>query len=186
MATFKVRVGRLDRMGRGCESSRWNSPRRQRRCFDVAAPFCRRRRNASDSFMPLLRWATSFFCTDMTDLHRFLEGLTLPEAHREALQWFHEHRDQEVAWPSPRPSGIFLVNRAKGIHKPVGSAYALSVRESLGAPYQDRAPSMRPTAAGLISTSKSSPIRINATQCSPTAPCSRVNATGSRWVSFDK
>ncbi|MFK3739704.1 hypothetical protein [Massilia sp. TN1-12] len=77
----------------------------------------------------------------MTDLHRFLEGLIgLSEAHREALQWFHAHRDQEVSWPSPRPNGFFLVNKAKGIHKPAGSAYALSVRESLGGPYPDRAP----------------------------------------------
>lgn len=77
----------------------------------------------------------------MTDMHHVLEGLTaLPDAHREALNWFHEHRNQEISWPSPRPSGMFLVNKAKGIHKPAGSAYALSVRESLGGPYPDRAP----------------------------------------------
>lgn len=77
----------------------------------------------------------------MTDLNHFLESLTaLADAHREALSWFHDHRNQEVSWPSPRPGGMFLVNKAKGIHKPAGSAYALSVRESLGGPYPDREP----------------------------------------------
>jgi hypothetical protein len=35
---------------------------------------------------------------------------------------------------------MFLVNKAKGIHKPAGSTYALSVRESINGPYQDREP----------------------------------------------
>ncbi len=64
----------------------------------------------------------------------------LPTAHREALQWFHEKQGQEVPWPAPMASGMFLVNKAKGIHKPAGSAYALSIRESLGGPYPDREP----------------------------------------------
>lgn len=68
----------------------------------------------------------------------------LPASHKEALLWFHEHRDQEVTWPSPLQNGMFLVNRAKGIHKPAGSAYALSVRESLKGPYPDREPEFAP------------------------------------------
>jgi len=35
---------------------------------------------------------------------------------------------------------MFLVNKAKGIHKPAGSPYALSIRQSLNGPYPDRDP----------------------------------------------
>ena len=52
---------------------------------------------------------------------------TLPDEHREALEWFHEHRGLEVSWPDPLPSGAFLINRAKGIHKPASWRHALSV-----------------------------------------------------------
>jgi hypothetical protein len=68
---------------------------------------------------------------------------SLPTAHKEALLWFHERTDQVISWPAPLQSGIFLVNKAKGIHKPAGSEYALSVRESLNGPYPDREPSFR-------------------------------------------
>lgn len=64
----------------------------------------------------------------------------LPLAHREALQWFDQHKGLEVSWPAPMANGMFLVNKAKGIHKPAGSQYALSIRESLGGPYPDREP----------------------------------------------
>jgi putative restriction endonuclease len=42
------------------------------------------------------------------------------------------------------PDGIFLVNKAKGIHKPAGLEYALSVRESLNGPYPDHDPIIHP------------------------------------------
>ncbi|MGO4469968.1 HNH endonuclease, partial [Pseudoduganella sp. RAF53_2] len=71
-----------------------------------------------------------------------LDALT-PE-HREALNWFHEHKGQEVSWPAQMANGMFLVNKAKGIHKPAGSQYALSIRESLGGPYPDREPKFNP------------------------------------------
>lgn len=56
--------------------------------------------------------------------------------HAEALAWFHERTGQEVGWPGP-VNGIFLANKAKGIHKPAGLEYALSVRQSLNGPYDD-------------------------------------------------
>ena len=60
------------------------------------------------------------------------EGLN----HRSALEWFTARTGQEVAWPSP-VDGMFLMNKAKGIHKPKGMRYALSVRQSLAGPYAD-------------------------------------------------
>lgn len=63
-----------------------------------------------------------------------LESLT--PAHIAALIWFHERAGQDVNWPAPL-NGMFLVNKAKGIHKPQGVDYALSVRRSLDGPYDD-------------------------------------------------
>jgi putative restriction endonuclease len=74
----------------------------------------------------------------MNCLHGILESL-LPH-HRNALLWFQDHQGQEVTWPQPMPDGTFLVNKAKGIHKPAGLIYALSVRESLNGPYDDHPP----------------------------------------------
>lgn len=58
--------------------------------------------------------------------------------HRAGLNWFRDNVGLEVPWPEPLPSGLFLANKAKGIHKPSGWAHALSVRQSLGGPYDDR------------------------------------------------
>jgi len=57
--------------------------------------------------------------------------------HRDALQWFVAHSGQEVSWPAPIDT-MYLMNRAKGIHKPRGSQYPLSVRKSIGGPYVDK------------------------------------------------
>jgi hypothetical protein len=57
--------------------------------------------------------------------------------HRIALEWFHIRQGQEISWPEPLPDGTFLVNRAKGIHKPEGWTYALSIRQSLNTEYKD-------------------------------------------------
>jgi putative restriction endonuclease len=70
--------------------------------------------------------------------------LSLPAAHREALEWFNEHQGNEISWPSPMANGMFLINKAKGIHKPAGSQYALSIRQSLKGPYPDRDPKYKP------------------------------------------
>jgi hypothetical protein len=60
----------------------------------------------------------------------------LTPAHRAAIEWFARHSGQEVTWPEPL-NGMFLMTRAKGIHKPEGLRYALSVRQSLNGPYKD-------------------------------------------------
>ena len=58
------------------------------------------------------------------------------ENHRDALEWFAARSGQEVGWPVP-VGDMFLMNRAKGIHKPRGMRYALSIRQSLSGPYAD-------------------------------------------------
>ncbi len=60
----------------------------------------------------------------------------LSREHSEALAWFDDRAGKTVSWPAPL-NGLFLVNKAKGIHKPKGFEYALSVRQSLSGPYED-------------------------------------------------
>lgn len=61
---------------------------------------------------------------------------SLDPKHLAALTWFHERAGQDVGWPEPL-DGLFLVNKAKGIHKPQGLEYALSIRQSMDGPYED-------------------------------------------------
>ena len=62
---------------------------------------------------------------------------TLSPAHRDALRWFEERADQEVSWPESL-QGLFLLNKAKGIHQPAGWRHALIIRQTLDGPYADR------------------------------------------------
>jgi putative restriction endonuclease len=64
----------------------------------------------------------------------------LAPEHRQALEWFTARAGSQVGWPDPLPSGALLVTKAKGIYKPRGMDYALSVRQTLGGPYPDRDP----------------------------------------------
>lgn len=61
---------------------------------------------------------------------------SLSKAHSGALLWFASHAGKEIDWPAPR-GGMHLVNKAKGIHKPAGLKYVLSVRQSMSGPYED-------------------------------------------------
>lgn len=63
-------------------------------------------------------------------------SLSLSDEHLTALSWFHDRAGQEVSWPEPL-NGLFLANKAKGIHKPQGFEYALSIRQSLSGAYDD-------------------------------------------------
>ncbi|MDR5820441.1 HNH endonuclease signature motif containing protein [Caballeronia sp. LZ043] len=78
----------------------------------------------------------------MASLNSILERLS--PSHRAALQWFKDFEGQEVSWPKPLPDGTFIVNKAKGIHKPKGMDYAVSVRQSLQSPYADHELDTRP------------------------------------------
>lgn len=61
----------------------------------------------------------------------------LPKIHLDALAWFHERAGAQIAWPKPL-EGLFLLNKAKGIHKPAGWQHVLSIRQSLNGPYADK------------------------------------------------
>lgn len=71
----------------------------------------------------------------------------LAPAHREALMWFQTHQGTDIAWAEVvavgEETGRRLVTAAKGIYKPEGWPYALSVRQTLGGPYPDREPVVR-------------------------------------------
>jgi len=81
--------------------------------------------------------------------HRFGDNRSMPwshptipaplvadERHLLALDWFQTQAGNEISWPEPL-GGMFLVNKAKGIHKPAGLSHALSIRQSLCGPYED-------------------------------------------------
>lgn len=78
----------------------------------------------------------------MASLNKTLARLA--PSHRAVLQWFQTFEGQEVEWPKPLPDGTFIVNKAKGIHKPKGIDYAVSVRQSLNSPYADHEPIVEP------------------------------------------
>ncbi len=61
----------------------------------------------------------------------------LSEKHLDGLNWFALNTGQETGWPKPL-NDLFLVNKAKGIHKPAGSRHAISIRKSIGGPYLDQ------------------------------------------------
>jgi putative restriction endonuclease len=67
----------------------------------------------------------------------------LTPSHKAAMTWFIEHRGQEVGWPEQLSDGTFLVNRPKGIHKPAGWMYSLSVRQMMNGPYADAEPALQ-------------------------------------------
>ena len=78
----------------------------------------------------------------MLDIEKTLSNVT--KRHQVALQWFATQAGQERPWPGSLSDGTLLASKAKGIYKPGWTKYALSVRESLGGPYSDRDPELRP------------------------------------------
>ena len=62
------------------------------------------------------------------------------------MRWFHTRKDTDVLWSELEQDaqpGQRLVTAAKGIYKPQGWIYALSVRQVLNGPYPDREPLTR-------------------------------------------
>src|SRR5271166_156399 len=79
---------------------------------------------------------------------------TLSPDHLERLAWFDERAGQVVPWPEPLPDKRHLATRAKGIYKPDGWDYALSIRILPGSRYEDGHPIQPPVAAGCCPTTK--------------------------------
>lgn len=76
----------------------------------------------------------------MSEATEAIEAAGVDDQHRAALRWFLDRTGQDVPWPNLLADGTFLVNKAKGIHKPKGWVHALSVRESVIDWYPDRCP----------------------------------------------
>lgn len=77
----------------------------------------------------------------MENLEELLERL--PDRHRSALRWFAERAGTNQNWPEPLSDGTLLATRPKGIYKPQWTEYALSIRQTLGGPYNDIPPVVR-------------------------------------------
>lgn len=100
-----------------------------------------------------------------SELHTEVKTLTeclrpLSERHRLALTWFAQRTGTVQPWPKPIPSSegvTLLAAKAKGIYKPEWSRYALSVRQNLLSPYQDRPPVVRPDGSWLYSYFQENP-----------------------------
>ncbi|WP_124482651.1 hypothetical protein [Burkholderia stagnalis] len=63
-----------------------------------------------------------------------------PASHRSALKWFAAQAGSVVPWQPVLSDGTRLFSTPKGIYKPAGSLYALSVRQTLAGEYPDRDP----------------------------------------------
>ena len=70
--------------------------------------------------------------------------------HRRQLAWFEEHEGQVSGFPAPLEDGLLLVSKPKGIYKPQGLPYALSIRIALDSPYLDGVPEAAPGGGGWL------------------------------------
>lgn len=62
---------------------------------------------------------------------------TLPPDHVVRLRWYEDRIGREISFPEEIGPGLHLAGKAKGIYKPKGSDYALSIRLNNSGPYQD-------------------------------------------------
>jgi len=67
-----------------------------------------------------------------------------PAELRQGLSWFAENAGKTVKWSDAGKAGTRLFSTPKGIYKPEGSQFALSVRQTLKTAYPDREPQFRP------------------------------------------
>ncbi|MFZ3173400.1 MAG: HNH endonuclease [Thiobacillus sp.] len=66
-----------------------------------------------------------------------------PVNMQSGLRWFCANAGKVVPWTKQLDDGTRLFSTPKGIYKPEGSEYALSVRQTLKSPYLDRDPIRR-------------------------------------------
>lgn len=67
-----------------------------------------------------------------------LSELQISSVHRDRLQWFLDHEGQIVPYSVFGDySDPWLTSQAKGIYKPKGWKYSLSIKETLNSPYGD-------------------------------------------------
>lgn len=78
-------------------------------------------------------------------VHMSLEAIiqNAPPELRHGLQWFVTNAGKTVAWSDAGKAETRLFSTPKGIYKPEGSIFALSVRQTLKTGYPDREPQFR-------------------------------------------
>ena len=57
--------------------------------------------------------------------------------HRLRLAWFEDYQGKVTGMPAPLEGGLLLASKPKGIYKPKGLDYAVSIRLNVGSPYDD-------------------------------------------------
>ncbi len=81
----------------------------------------------------------------------------LSAEHQRRLAWFEEHKGEVSPIPGPLEDGLRLVSKPKGIYKPAGTPYALSIRINLDSPYADGLPVPAPGGGWLLSYHQEGP-----------------------------
>lgn len=71
--------------------------------------------------------------------------------HAVRFSWFEEHAGQVTGFPGRLDGGLLVVMRWKGIYKPKGTKYAVSIRINLGSPYHDSQVLYRPDGSWRLS-----------------------------------
>ena len=79
---------------------------------------------------------TRFIFTSLESENNDVSKLT-PE-HRVRLKWFEEHTGETVAWSSISSPDFRLASLPKGIYRPAGWKYALSIKIMLSGKYHDK------------------------------------------------
>jgi hypothetical protein len=70
-----------------------------------------------------------------------LESLAFPVfSHSELLAWFEQYTGQVLTWKQLQEAPSTVTTSAKGIYKPKGLDYALSISQRLDSPYSDQKP----------------------------------------------
>jgi putative restriction endonuclease len=77
--------------------------------------------------------------------------------HRRRLGWFEEHQGEVSAAPGPLEGDLILVHPFKGIYKPAGLPYAVSIKIKLNSPYADGVPVPTPGGGWLLQYHQENP-----------------------------
>ena len=74
--------------------------------------------------------------------------------HRRRLAWFEEHQGEVSPAPKRLEGDLILVHPFKGIYKPAGLSYAVSIKIKINSPYADGVPVPTPGVAGCCSITR--------------------------------
>jgi hypothetical protein len=77
--------------------------------------------------------------------------------HRDRLAWFEEHQGDVLPSPVPLPGGLRVVHPRKGIYKPAGLPWTLSIKIKLNSRYADSPPVPTPGGGWLLEYPEETP-----------------------------